>query len=276
MGTIARVAVVLLVLALAAGGGYVANRTRQHLDQLNGEIATLQDSVARATEAADVETERAEEAERSATEAMRSRESAEDDAAAARQQALVAGQRATQADDRATAAERASLEARAEARQAQARAEQIRQAAEAEMNRLTSALGRIAETRRTALGLVMSLDEGYLKFDFDKTELRPESRELLSRIAGILFTANDFSITVSGHTDARGTERYNQELSEQRARAVADYLIEAGLPPDMFTVQGFGKAQLLDPGDTAEAHARNRRVEIGMVNARIVEPGALP
>ena len=144
------------------------------------------------------------------------------------------------------------------------------------MNRLTEALGRIADTRRTALGLVMSLDEGYLKFDFDKAELRPESREVLSRIAGILFTADDFAVTVSGHTDARGSDSYNRNLSERRAQAVADYLITAGLSPVLFTVQGLGKSQLLDTGSTEEAHSRNRRVELGIVNARIVERSAPP
>ena len=140
------------------------------------------------------------------------------------------------------------------------------------MNRLSEALGRIAETRRTALGLVMSLDEGALKFDFDRADLRPESRETLSRIAGILFTSDDFAITVSGHTDARGDDEYNQRLSERRARAVADYLIEAGLAGERFTVEGLGKAHPLDTGDSDEAHARNRRVELGIVNARIVDP----
>ena len=157
---------------------------------------------------------------------------------------------------------------------AQERADESRRVAATEMNRLTEALGRIAETRRTALGLVMSLDEGYLKFDFDKADLRPESRELLSRIAGILYTAEDFTITVSGHTDARGAEEYNQQLSERRAQAVADYLIAAGLSPELFTVQGLGQTQLIDDGTNPEAHAKNRRVELGMVNARIVQPSA--
>ena len=140
------------------------------------------------------------------------------------------------------------------------------------MTRLSAALGRIAETRRTALGLVMSLDEGSLKFDFDRADLRPESRETLSLIAGILFTSDDFAITVSGHTDARGSAEYNQRLSERRARAVADYLIGAGLARERFTVEGLGKAHPLDAGDSDEAHARNRRVELGIVSARIIPP----
>ncbi len=269
-----RAALVVLALLVVGGGGYVVNRTLHHIDQLNSQIGSLEESLTETTDAANAATQRAETAEQSARESERSRVLAEDDAEVARQEAADADQRASVADDRAAAAEEASVEAQAQAQAAQERADEIRRVAEAEMNRLTEALGRIAETRRTALGLVMSLDEGYLKFDFDKADLRPESRELLSRIAGILYTAEDFTITVSGHTDARGAEEYNQQLSERRAQAVADYLIEAGLSSELFTVQGLGKSQPIDDGNSPEAHAKNRRVELGMVNARIVQPSA--
>ena len=267
-----RAALVLLCLIVAAGGGYLANRTLRQIERLNAQIDTLGETVQRAAEEANAATQRAVEAERSARIAGASRIEAEDDAAQSRRRAVDADERAGVADQRAAAAEETSVEAQAEARLAREHAEEIRRVAEAEMNRLSDALGRIAETRRTALGLVMSLDEGYLKFDFDQAELRPESREVLSRIAGILFTADDFAITVSGHTDARGTEEYNQELSERRARAVADYLTAAGLAADLFTVQGLGKSQLLDLGNNEAAHVKNRRVELGMVNARILTP----
>jgi len=266
---------VLLALVVGAGGGYVANRALTYLDELNLQIDSLEETLQRTETEADDANDRADDAEREARLADVTRTQAEENAAAARQQAATADQRATLADQRATAAEESSRAAQEQARLARERADEVRRVAEAEMNRLTEALGRIAETRRTALGLVMSLDEGYLKFDFDRAELRPESREVLSRIAGILLTANDFAITVSGHTDARGTETYNQELSERRARAVADYLIGAGLSGDLFTVEGRGKSQLLEPGDTEEAHLKNRRVELGMVNARIIEHAQL-
>ena len=266
-----RNAVVMLAVVVVGAGGYLGNRTLRHVERLNTQIDSLEATVQRATEDAEAATERAVDAERSARVAATTRDQAEDDAEAAREQATNAVERATVANQRAAAAEETSLAAQEAARLARERAEEIRRVAEAEMNRLTEALGRIADTRRTALGLVMSLDEGYLKFDFDRAELRPESREVLSRIAGILFTTDDFVITVSGHTDARGTEAYNQELSERRAQAVADYLIGAGLSADLFTVEGRGKSQLLEPGNTEQAHSKNRRVELGMVNARMIE-----
>jgi outer membrane protein OmpA-like peptidoglycan-associated protein len=239
---------------------------------LNTQIVILEDELQHTTDDADMArqraveaTDRAVEAERSARDAATSRALAEETADLARQQTF-------DAEQRAATAEETSTEALAEARQASERIDEISRAAEAEMDRLTGALGRIAETRRTALGLVMSLDDGYLKFDFDRAELRPDSREVLSRIAGILFTADDFVLTVSGHTDARGTTEYNQELSMRRAQAVASYLIGTGLSSDLFTIQGLGMSQLLDQGNTDDAHASNRRVELGLVSARIVEP----
>ena len=260
-GTGARIAVVSLVV----GGGLLAAWLIDHLGRLNDRIATLEVARESAADEAREEAARADRAERAAREAATERERAEAEAETARQQTAEAQQQTAEAQQQ-------TAEAEAEARRVQEEAEATRRAAEAEMNRLNDALGRIAETRRTALGLVMNLDEGALKFDFDRADLRPASRETLSRIAGILFTAEDFAITITGHTDARGDAEYNRRLSERRARAVAGYLIEAGLSSARFTVEGLGKAYPLDTADTDEAHARNRRVELGIVNARIIDP----
>ena len=260
-GTGARVAVVSLVV----GGGLLAVWLIDHLGRLNDRIATLEVARESADDEAREQAARADRAERAAREAATERERAEAEAETARQQTAEAQQQTAEAQQQ-------TADAEAEARRVQEEAEATRRAAEAEMNRLNDALGRIAETRRTALGLVMNLDEGALKFDFDRADLRPASRETLSRIAGILFTAEDFAITITGHTDARGDAEYNRRLSERRARAVAGYLIEAGLSSARFTVEGLGKAYPLDTADTDEAHARNRRVELGIVNARIIDP----
>ncbi len=266
---------VILTMAVGGGIGLLASWVIDHIDGLNDEIATLQVAEQRAADEAREQSSRAAEAERSAREARAAEERAQTDADEAREEAADADERAATAISRAADVEATSLAAQAEARRAQEEAEATRQAAEAEMNRLNEALGRIAETRRTQLGLVMNLDDGALKFDFNRADLRPESRETLSLIAGILFTSEDFAITISGHTDARGSQQYNQSLSERRARAVADYLIGAGLAAERFTVEGLGEAYPLDTGSSDAAHARNRRVELGIVNARIIDPRQL-
>jgi outer membrane protein OmpA-like peptidoglycan-associated protein len=173
-------------------------------------------------------------------------------------------------------AEKASAEARAEAetseekaRAALAEAEKIRLQREQDLDRLEKALGALVETRRTALGLVMNLGENAIQFDFDRDTLRPENRELLSRIAGVLLTAKGYSIYVYGHTDDVGSNEYNVDLSQRRARTVRDYLVEAGLDSSIITTRGYGKSSPRVPAKTEEARARNRRVEVGIVDVSL-------
>ncbi len=159
--------------------------------------------------------------------------------------------------------------ARAETRQTREELERIRQRREEELNRMQEALNRIAPTKRTPAGMVMTLSDEAFRFDFDKATLRPENKETLSRIAGVLLASEGYRLFIDGHTDDIGTDEYNQKLSERRAKAVRDYLVAAGLPPELFTVQGFGKSQPLVNASTKEARAANRRVEIGIVDSII-------
>lgn len=170
------------------------------------------------------------------------------------------------AEQTAARAEVTASMANAEARDARAELERIQRERQQEIERLTSVLGRVVDTQRTAAGLVMNLGTDAIEFDFDRSELRPAERELLSRIAGILLTTQGFSLYVYGHTDDVGTEAYNQALSERRANAVRDYLVEAGIDSAIIESRGYGKSSPLVPGDTDEARQKNRRVEIGLVD----------
>jgi outer membrane protein OmpA-like peptidoglycan-associated protein len=206
--------------------------------------------------------ERAQLAETSARAAAEGRQAAEAKTTVAQGEAEVARVEATTARDEATTA-------RDEATRARAEADQVRKRAEAEMSRLEEALGKIAETHRTALGVVMNLGSEHLKFEFDKAELRAEDRELLSRVAGILLSSQDYTVSVNGHTDDVGSDAYNQKLSERRAQAVRDYLVKAGLPADVLSVTGHGKALPLVRRADDTARAKNRRVELAIANTRI-------
>ena len=183
---------------------------------------------------------------------------------------------AAEARDKAQAeraeAEKKSAEAQTSAEQARAalaEAEKIRQQREQDLDRLQKALGALVETRRTALGLVMNLGENAIQFDFDRATLRAGNRELLSRIAGVLLTAKRYSIYVYGHTDDIGSDEYNRDLSTRRARTVRDYLVEAGLDSSIITTRGYGKSSPRVPATTPEARAKNRRVEIGIVDVSL-------
>jgi outer membrane protein OmpA-like peptidoglycan-associated protein len=133
------------------------------------------------------------------------------------------------AEAEAEQAKRLALAAEQEKQAAVAEAERIRKEREDELSRLQEALQKIAETRRTAMGLMMNLDSNAIQFEFNKAVLLSVNRELLSRIAGILLTSKGYSIKVHGHTDDVGSDAYNLELSEKRAQAVRDYLVQAGI-----------------------------------------------
>jgi len=170
------------------------------------------------------------------------------------------------AEVQAAAAEQARKAAEQRAQSALDEADRIRAERVEEMNRLKDALSQIVETRRTALGVVMNLGSDAIEFDFDKASLRPENRELLSRITGVLLTSKGYRIQIYGHTDDVGTADYNQVLSERRAQAVSDYLVEVGIDSSIVGTKGFGKSNPLVAGTSAKARAKNRRVEIGVID----------
>lgn len=103
---------------------------------------------------------------------------------------------------------------------------------------------------------------GDVAFDFDRATIRPEFYPILDDIAAALNENPESRLQVVGHTDAIGSEAYNQSLSEARARAVADYLARQGVATDRMVVGGVGEAQPVAPNTSEEGRARNRRVEI--------------
>ena len=136
-----------------------------------------------------------------------------------------------------------------------------------ELQKLKQSLGQIAETRRTADGVVMTLGEKSLLFDSGKSTIAPQYRAILNRVAGVLTPLKGYSIYVYGYTDDSGTKEHNLELSASRARAVRAALVKAGVDPSLISTKGFGKSKLLVRDSNAKARAANRRVEIGIVSA---------
>jgi outer membrane protein OmpA-like peptidoglycan-associated protein len=100
-------------------------------------------------------------------------------------------------------------------------------------------------------------------FDYDKSTLRPESFPELNRMAKMLKDSPTMTIEVGGHTDAIGGDAYNQRLSNDRAKAVADYLVTTGgVEPARITSKGYGKKRPVATNATDEGRQLNRRVEI--------------
>ncbi len=99
--------------------------------------------------------------------------------------------------------------------------------------------------------------KGDVFFDFDSAVLKPGAYSEIDRTATVLNHYPQTTILVEGHTDSRGSEAYNQQLSERRAQAVRDALVSRGVDPRRLRVIGYGESQPISSSD-----AMNRRVEL--------------
>ena len=222
--------------------------------------------------------------------AIRTREQREQEAqrqamqqqtAAAQAQADQEAQQRQQAEQDRQKAEQAKAEAdqaRQQAEQAQATAEAQQQAAEAQAHqaeqdkeqtrqRLMQQLNQVLETRETARGLIVNMPD--VLFDTGKYTLKPGARERLAKVAGILQAYPGLTVQVEGYTDSTGTPEFNQQLSEQRASSVRDYLVQQGVSTNSITSQGFGETQPVASNSTAAGRQLNRRVDMVVTGTSI-------
>ncbi|AZI24632.1 OmpA family protein [Pedobacter sp. G11] len=121
-----------------------------------------------------------------------------------------------------------------------------------------------AEVIREGEGIIVKFDSGIL-FDFDKTALKDAAKTNVQSLAASLNQYPDTDIKVIGHTDSRGTEQYNQGLSERRAAAVKAYAVSQGVPASRLVTIGKGFAEPIADNETDAGRAANRRVEIVIV-----------
>ncbi|HTB06353.1 MAG TPA: OmpA family protein [Bacteroidia bacterium] len=98
-------------------------------------------------------------------------------------------------------------------------------------------------------------------FDFDKATLRPESQTELDRLVNLLTTYSKLHIEISGYTDSKGSQAYNQKLSESRSKSVVDYLVAHGIAADRLTFKGYGMDNPIATNETDEGRQLNRRTE---------------
>jgi outer membrane protein OmpA-like peptidoglycan-associated protein len=271
------VAVLAVVLAVAGALFLMIqiNRLANQMTRLSGQVGQTNQALQRVTQKANAAIRQASQAETSAQQAAQQRDQAETSALKAAQQRDQAQTAEAQSQQAAAQAREQAKVAQSQAAMAQKAALQYRQQREQELNRLQQVLGQIADTRRTAMGLIMTLGSNSIRFDFDKANLRPENREILSRIAGILLTLRGYKISVFGYTDDIGTQAYNLQLSQRRAETVRDYLVKAGLNPNIIMAKGYGKSDPRMPGNTPAARAANRRVEIAIVDSSLQVQGVV-
>jgi outer membrane protein OmpA-like peptidoglycan-associated protein len=155
------------------------------------------------------------------------------------------------------------MEARSrEAQNAQAQADSSKSQAQAAQAQLASAQQQLADlqAKKTDRGVVVTL--GDVLFDTGQATLKPGATLALNRLATFLNANPQTRIIIEGHTDNRGSEEYNEVLSERRARAVATELLSRGISADQLQTLGRGKGYPVASNDTPEGRQQNRRVEI--------------
>jgi outer membrane protein OmpA-like peptidoglycan-associated protein len=120
-----------------------------------------------------------------------------------------------------------------------------------------------ATVERVGEGIQVTFDSAIL-FDVDSSTLRSTSRNSLNSLASSLQEYPNTDLVIVGHTDATGSDEYNQRLSERRANAAADYLMGGGVGTTRITTLGRGEGEPVATNDTADGRQQNRRVEIAI------------
>ena len=229
-------------------------RAREEARQkAEAEAQQAQAQAAQAKAQADEDARRRAEAEQAQAAALAQQQRAQADAAAA-----LAQQQQAQAD--AAAAREAREAAEREKEDADRRTREAIQQKEEMRARLLAQLNQVLQTRDTVRGLIVSMPD--VLFDFNKYTLKPEARERLARISGIVLAYPDLKLQIEGYTDAIGSDEYNQTLSEKRAESVRNYLVSSGVNMNNVAAAGMGKADPVADNSTAEGRRRNRRVEM--------------
>ena len=118
----------------------------------------------------------------------------------------------------------------------------------------------------TERGLKMRISN--IEFEFDKATLKRRGKKILNRVYELLGKYENYDVIVEGHTDDVGTDEYNLKLSERRAKAVEDYLIDRGVNSKRLRFVGMGETVPLYPNTNKENKRRNRRVEFLLIKKK--------
>jgi outer membrane protein OmpA-like peptidoglycan-associated protein len=166
--------------------------------------------------------------------------------------------RTLEAERAESLARQRAVQAERSAREAEA-SRSVAEAAIEEANRLADEMSEM-KAEQTERGLVLTL--GDVLFDTNESTLKPGAEVTMDRLAEFLRNNPERRLMVEGHTDSRGAEDYNQALSEERANAVTEALVERGIPSDRLRPVGLGEAYPVASNDSPAGMQQNRRVEI--------------
>ena len=128
-----------------------------------------------------------------------------------------------------------------------------------EAERLAAERARLEAERARLEALINQIMSEDVYFDFDRFELTEKAKELLAQVGELLIKEKRFTLTIEGHTDARGTEDYNFTLGAKRAMKVKEFLAAYGIENERMESVSYGKEAPKAQGETEEAYSQNRR-----------------
>ncbi len=233
---------------------------RKEQERIDAERRAHEEAQAKAEADARAAQEQAAKSQAQAEEDARRRADAERAQAEAQRQEAAALAQQQQAEAATAAANLAAAEAERQRQEADRQKQEAIRQKEAMRARLLAQLNQVLQTRDTARGLIVSMPD--VLFDFNKYTLKPEARERLARISGIVLAYPDLKLQIEGYTDSIGSDEYNQTLSEKRAETVRAYLISSAVSMDNVSALGKGKADPIGDNSTAAGRKLNRRVEM--------------
>ena len=205
-------------------------------------------------------TERQQQAQDAKVEAQQQAAASQIQAAQAQAQADQAAAARAQAEAQSAQAQVAAADARAQAATAQQQAAAAQQSVEALRAKLLAQLNAVLQTTETPRGLVVNLND--VLFDTGKYTLKQNTQVSLAKVATILDLYQGIKVQVEGYTDSVGSPTSNQTLSENRASAVQNFLVNNGVPQANVTAQGYGATNFVADNGAAAGRAQNRRVEL--------------
>jgi outer membrane protein OmpA-like peptidoglycan-associated protein len=223
-----------------------------------------------ASQQAQTEAQKRQAAEQAAASAQSSLEQVEGELAEIRRQIAAQGNRL---DEQTTALKdrEAALQAQVDTLRAERdQAERDRSEAERERDQALQAMREVGDVSEQEDKSLIVTIPGEVMFRTNRASLLPRAKQKLDQLAEALqHLGPDQTFMIEGHTDARGSDRYNQRLSRLRAMAVRSYLIEQGVDPDRIRAVGRGEDEPIASNANPEGRANNRRVEI------VVTPSAV-
>jgi outer membrane protein OmpA-like peptidoglycan-associated protein len=134
------------------------------------------------------------------------------------------------------------------------------------LRRFKSLQSALIKVRQDARGTIISMSD--ILFGFDKADITAELKTPLAKIAGILIAYQNFRVAVEGHTDSKGTAKYNLDLSRRRAGNVRNFLVEQGVKAKRLKAIGYGFRRPVATNRTKAGRQKNRRVDIVVIDKK--------